>query len=168
MLKKNKILTYVMIVVMLLVWGMIIYRIVIAYSSGGDEAYIAPHAVKEVFNDYAIPRDTSRLLLNYRDPFGLVVKKDTIKPSPRVRPMAMNNMMANPVISFNWTVIRYSGYIINPGSKKLIAFMHINGRAAEMGEGETVDQIKLLRNLKDSVLVKHEGKTKYIHIQPAI
>ncbi|MDN3580783.1 hypothetical protein [Mucilaginibacter flavus] len=167
MLKKNKILTYVLIVVMLMVWGMIIYRIVIAYSSGGDEAYIAPPPIKEVFNDYAIPRDTSRLLLNYRDPFGLAAKKDTIKPSLRVQPRAVTKM-ANPVISFNWGVVRYSGYIKNPGSKKLVAFMHINGKAAEMDEGETVDQIKLLKNLKDSVLVKHEGKTKYIHIQPAI
>jgi hypothetical protein len=167
MLKKNKVLTYILVVVMLLVWGMIIYRIVAAYSGGTDEGYVPPAVAKEVFNDYAVARDTSPLLLNYRDPFGLAVKKDTANRSPKVRSTAVHTGV-NPAMSFNWSVVRYSGYIKNPGSKKLIAFMHINGRAAEMGEGETIDQFKLIRNLKDSVLVKHGGQTKYIHIQPAI
>jgi hypothetical protein len=167
MVKKNKALTYVLIVVVLLVWGVIIYRIVIAYSGGHDESYVPPPAPKEVFNDYAVPKDTARLLLNYRDPFGIVVKKDTAKPPARNR---LNAGIArlNMAPSFNWDIIRYSGYIKNPGSKKLIAFMKVNGKEAMMSEGETVGQFKLIRNMKDSVLVKSGGKTKYIHIQPAI
>jgi hypothetical protein len=46
--------------------------------------------------------------------------------------------------------------------------MKVNGKEAMMSEGETVGQFKLIRNMKDSVLVKSGGKTKYIHIQPAI
>jgi hypothetical protein len=43
----------------------------------------------------------------------------------------------NVMPPFNWDVIRYSGYIKNPGSKKLIAFMKVNGQEAMMSEGET-------------------------------
>lgn len=167
MVKKNKALTYVLIVVVLLVWGLIIYRIVIAYSSNHDESYVPPPAPKEVFNDYAVPKDTARLLLNYRDPFGIAARKDTAKPLPRIR-QNTGIARANVPPPFNWDIIRYSGYIKNPGSKKLIAFMKINGQEAMMSEGETIGQFKLVRNMKDSVLFKSGGKTKYIHIQPAI
>jgi len=166
MIKRNKVLTYVLIFVVLIVWGIIIFRIVAAYGGSNDDAYTPPPAAKEVFNDYAIPKDTTRLMLNYRDPFGLIVKKDTVKPRSLGRPY-LKTGITNLKPVFNWDIIQYSGYIRNPDSKKLIAFLHINGKEATMNEGETIDHIKLVRNMKDSVLVNHEGKTKYIRIKPA-
>jgi len=167
MIKKNKVLTIGLILVVCTVWGLIIYRIIMAYSGGADDALTPPPAPKEIFNDYTVAKDTGHLQLNYRDPFGLAAKKDTAKPSIRNRSTAGISRM-NVTPPFNWDIIRYSGYIKNPGSKKLIAFMKVNGQEAMMSEGETVGQFKLLRNMKDSVLVKREGKTKYIHLQPAI
>ncbi|WP_184550895.1 hypothetical protein [Mucilaginibacter sp. FT3.2] len=166
MIKKNKVLTYLMVAGVLVVWGLIIYKVVLAYSGGTDDTYVPPTAAKEIFNDFAIPKDTGRLLLNYRDPFGLAAKKDTAKPRPAGR-LLLKPVTAMPP-AFNWDIIRYSGYIKNPGSKKLMAFLHINGKEVTMSEGETVDQVKLVRNLKDSILVQHAGKTRYIRIQSAI
>ena len=54
-----------------------------------------------------------------------------------------------PVV--NWGFVKYSGYILNPDSKKTIALMNINGKSAMMAEGETTDNVKLLKNMHDSL-----------------
>jgi len=157
---KNKKLTYVLAVAVLVVWGLIIYRVVAAAGSDNDDVpVVAAPIKKEPYNDYAIPKDTTHLLLNYRDPFGLVKPKDTIRISP-----AHNHKIAGivPKPVFNWGFIKYSGYMRNPGSKKLLAILTINGRSVNMAEGETIDKVKLLRNMGDSVKVSCDGHTKFI------
>jgi hypothetical protein len=157
---KNKKLTYVLGLAVLVVWGLIIYRVVAA--AGGDDGDVPVAAApvkKEPYNDYAVPKDTTHLLLNYRDPFGLVKQKDTVKMS-----LAHNHKIAGTALkpAFNWGFIKYSGYVRNPGSKKLLAILTINGRSVNMTEGETIDKVKLLRNMGDSVKVSCDGHTKFI------
>jgi hypothetical protein len=161
---KNKKFTYFLGFATLVVWGLIIYRIIGSMDTGGDTAASAPVLTKkETFNDYAVPKDTTRLLLNYRDPFGLVPFKDTVKVVSPGRTAHDLTVTAAPAI--NWGFIRYSGYIRNPGSKQLIALVQINGKSADMREGDIVDKVKLLKNMQDSVKVRFNGKTKFITIQ---
>lgn len=157
---KNKRLTYVLGLAVLVVWGLIIYRVIVATGSDSDEIPVATSPVKKgPYNDYAIPKDTTRLLLNYRDPFGLVKPKDTIKTMP-VHTPKLSVTLPKPV--FNWSFVKYSGYMRNPGSKKLLAILTINGKSVNMAEGETIDKVKLLRNMGDSVKVSCDGHTKFI------
>jgi len=159
---KNKKLTYFLIFIVLVVWGMIIYRIFDAAGGDDDATAIASvKSVKEVYNDFTIPRDTTKLLLNYRDPFGLVKFKDTVGPPVVHHPKSKVTLMSKPAM--NWGFIQYSGYIRNPSSKKLIALVSINGEM--LAEGDTKDQVKLLRNLIDSIKVSFNGKTKFISIK---
>jgi hypothetical protein len=160
---KNKKLTYFLGVLVVGVWGMIIYRVFQAV--GGDDSQpilIQTASKKEAFNDYEIPKDTSKLLLNYRDPFSEEQQKDTAEIPIRklVHPVNTRAVVQKP--STNWGMIKYSGFIHNPGSKKIIAIMNINGKEQLMSEGETVEQVKLIRNLKDSVKVLYQGNTKFI------
>ena len=122
---KNKKLTYVLGVAVLVVWGLIIYRVVAAASSDNDDLPVTAAPIKkEPYNDYAIPKDTTHLLLNYRDPFGLDKPKDTSKMMS-VRSHKIAGMVSKP--AFNWGFIKYSGYMRNPNSKKLLAILTING-----------------------------------------
>lgn len=159
---KNKGLTYILVLAVLAVWGMIIYRIYVTVNA--DDDHPLQNAItlkKEVFNDYAIPKDTTKLLLNYRDPFAVQKpeEKEVFSDKPATPKIAIHPQVKPPV---NWNLIKYSGYIHNPGSKKLIAMMTINGKELMMIEGETADQVKLIRNLKDSVKVSYQGATKFI------
>jgi hypothetical protein len=161
---KNKKFTYFLGFVVLIVWSLIIYRIIGTIDTGDDTATIAPVSTKkEPFNDYAVPKDTTRLTLNYRDPFGLVQFKDTVKAASHER--TAHNVTRVVAPAMNWGFIRYSGYIRNPGSKQLIALIQINGKSADMREGDVVDKVKLLKNMQDSVKVLFNGKTKFITIQ---
>jgi len=163
---KNKKLTYFLILVVAGVWGMIIYRVFSAVDNTDDDTTsVAPKPIKEAFNDYTIPKDTTKLLLNYRDPFGVTKRKDTTtrlrsitKPGPSIA------VAVKPAI--NWSFITYSGYIRNPATKKLIALVSINGQNLTLNEGETKNQVKLLKNLRDSIKVSFDGKTKFISMKP--
>ncbi|MFI5139794.1 MAG: hypothetical protein ACHQIM_18375 [Sphingobacteriales bacterium] len=162
---KNKKLTYFLGFVVVMVWGVIIYRIIDASSGGDDPVPVVSNAPqKEVYNDFAVAKDTTRLLLNYRDPFGLIKQKDTLSLAVKKSyHKSMVSMPQKPV--FNWGFIQYSGYIRNPGSKKLITLLSINGKSEMLSEGESRDNVKLIKNLKDSIKISFNGKTKFIAIK---
>jgi hypothetical protein len=163
---KNKKLTYFLIAVVLVVWGLILYRIFDAVSSSDDTpVQLVAKQEKEAYNDYSVPNDTTKLLLNYRDPFGITKPKDTAAKISKVISHKSTVIVPKPTI--NWSFISYSGYIRNPSSKKLIALVSINGQNITLAEGETKNQVKLLKNLRDSIKISYEGKIKFIVIKSA-
>jgi hypothetical protein len=158
---KNKKLTYLLGLLVLSVWALIFYK-VYKVISNNDESVIAKEhvTVKEVLNDYALKKDTTHLLLNYRDPFSAPKPEPVEIPvSQLVHKPALPTVQKPPV---NWGAIKYSGFIHNPGSKKLIAMISINGKELMLSEGETAEQIKLVKNMKDSVKIIYQGNTKFI------
>lgn len=161
---KNKKLTYFLIAIVLGVWGLILYRIFDAVGDNDETTIpVAVKQAKEAFNDYSLPKDTAKLLLNYRDPFGITKPKDTAVRISKATPLKSTVGPAKPAM--NWSFISYSGYIRNPASKKLIALVSINGQNLTLAEGETKNQVKLLKNLRDSIKISYEGKTKFITIK---
>lgn len=149
--------------IVLVVWGMIIYRVFEAMG-GSDDNNIstATKPVKEAFNDFSIPKDTTHLMLNYRDPFGLTKQKDTTRQITRRSTERKTIAVVKPM---DWSFIRYSGYMLNPGTKKLIALVSINGQNTTLAEGQTQYQVKLIKNLRDSIKISFQGKTKFIGIK---
>jgi hypothetical protein len=158
---KNKGFTYLLGIVVLVVWGLIIYRVFAA--AGGDDDPLPVSGFKvsaEPYNDFALAPDTTRLLLNYRDPFGLVKPKDTIAPVRRARITTGIKPMPKP--AFNWDFIQYSGYMYNPVSKKLVTLVSINGRNEMLTEGSMKDNVKLIKNMRDSIKISYNGMVKFI------
>jgi hypothetical protein len=160
---KNKKLTYVLGLAVLVVWGMIIYRVFNAATDNNDDVTTVSSTPqkKEPYNDETIIKDTTRLLLNYRDPFSLVKLKDTAE-IPVKKILSKNNSLLPVKPAFNWSFIRYAGYIRNPATKKLVAMVSINGKNEMFVEGQTKDQVKLLKNLRDSIKISYSGKVKFI------
>jgi hypothetical protein len=161
---KNKKLTYFLLPAALVLWGLILYRIFGAIHTGEDTpAPVAADRVKEKANDFSLPRDTGKLLLNYRDPFGITRPKDTIAFQAKAAPSKAVAATAKPVA--NWSFITYLGYIRNPASKKIVALVTINGQNVTLSEGETRSQVKLLKNLRDSIKISYGGKIKFIALK---
>ena len=158
---KNKKLNYFLGVAVVLIWGSIIFKIFKAVS--GDDLPISNMATAEkrdTVNYELAGQDTAKLNLNYRDPFS---EKKAEPVEIPVSELVHKPVIAKPVkTAINWDVIRYSGFVRNQGSKKLIAMISINGRQLMMSEGETLEKVKLLKNLKDSIKVSFEGATKFI------
>ena len=164
---KNKATTYFLGFVVIIVWGVIIYKIFAAgIDNTGDAPLINQPIKKEAYNDFSIPKDTTHLLLNYDDPFGIDIKKDTeivkAKKIENAVPMAM------PAAPFNWGFVQYVGFVKNPASKKLLTLLSINGKNEIFNEGETKSQVKLIKNLGDSVKISFNKKMKILPLKPSI
>ncbi|MFD2162267.1 hypothetical protein ACFSJU_07670 [Paradesertivirga mongoliensis] len=166
---KNKALTYLLILSVSAVWGIIFYRVFSATDS--DEVVSGPLQkstfVNESLDDYKL-KDTFTLALNYGDPF-LENSSEAIKAN---EPASQNTAVAiaihNPqpiAPQVNWDAVKYTGYVLNSSDKRVTAIMTLNGKEYMLSEGQDVAGLKLLKNLKDSVKVIYQGKTKFIRIQ---
>jgi hypothetical protein len=159
---KNKRLTYILGLLVTIVWGMITYRVFLMFSSTEepDTYEVSIPITKLSAEDYTPAADTSILSLNSRDPFEAAEKTDTVKKAiaaPVRQTIARH--ISKPV---NWGFIHYDGYIRNPNSNKLIAMLRVNGKSVTLSEGEASEHVRLLKNLKDSVKIAFEGRTTYI------
>jgi len=156
--------TYLLLAVAVLVWGLIGYRFFDALKESPDEGipFKPANKSKEPLNDYAFKADTSKLVLNFRNPFSLAKAEEPAQiPVSKLIPKTTALPVATKP-ALNWGFIKYSGYIRNPVTKKLIAIVSINGANVMMDEGEKVGQVTLLKNMRDSIKVMYDGKTKFI------
>ncbi|MXV15753.1 hypothetical protein [Hufsiella ginkgonis] len=159
---KSKATTYWLIVVVIALWGMIIYRVISA--TGNEEAIPLRMAVKakEPLRRYKI-MDTVSLVLNYRDPFA----GDKYRQEQVIVPAAPSSRQGPPPIqapTMPAPQVRYLGYATSPETKKISAIIIMNNKEQMVSEGQTIDGLKLLKNLKDSLQVSYQGKTMFIKL----
>jgi len=158
---SKKTTTYLLIAGVLLIWGIIIYRIIIGLNS--EKEYLIITTVpgkKEVYDDYEFKRDSGKLALNYRDPFSVSEFNDTIKKSNNL-PAGKASGRVNLALP-DWSTIRYFGYIANPKSHKVISMVSVNGKNLTLADGERDHEFELIKNMRDSVLVRYKLRTGYI------
>lgn len=162
---KSKGLTYVLIVSVIAVWGIIFYRIFLAAGTDEIDAPVAHLRQKEAIENYQI-NDTAKLVLNYRDPFlGTAVKEaDLMQKSPKTS-ASRNGESSEKPEEINWDFVKYNGFIVNPTSKRVVSIISINNTEKMLAVGETSEGVKLLSNRKDSVKISYRGKTKYIRLK---
>jgi hypothetical protein len=163
---KGKKLTYVLLVGVVLVWGIIFIRVYQSlFGNSGDAVGVRPVVRKE--HTY-VTKDTFTLIAKYRDPFlgnAPNILKATVtsgpvriaSPKPREVPKPLE-----PEVKIDYSFISYIGLIKNPGNNKNVSLMSIRGKEYLMEEGTTKDDVKLVKNHKDSVLILYNGKEKYI------
>ena len=141
------------------------------FAPGADEeVYESSPTLKRVeesLDDYKL-KDTFHLALNYKDPFlesGILESGQPDKPEVKFKTNLIDyNRPALPP-AINWDFIKYTGFIINPGSKKLVSIISINGKERMMMDGGVADQVKLIKNYKDSIKVSFNNKNKFIRLK---
>jgi len=149
---KNKKLLFILIPATLLLWGYIVYKIIITASGNEPVNKTIPNQIIFENNDIAI--DTFSIYPNYRDPFmGEMAKKPIIKD---------NNQPKKPILITAWPTIVYSGAIKNQTSNKQLAIIQINGQSNIMKVGEKIGDIELLIIFPDSIEVKMGKEKRFV------
>ena len=145
--KKN---LYYLIPAVVLVWGLIIYRLVDFTSDQGLEATSLKRLErtgKEI--------KTAKLYrprYNYRDPFlkNLTVAEREIEVEEE---LIESVIPEKPMPDFD---IQYQGYITPTSKYDRVALLRIEGREVFVRKGETILSFQLLRIFEDSVILKNE------------
>lgn len=158
---KNKKALYILLPLVLLVWGLIILRIIKQVKSTPNGNYYRQQVVN-IDDSEEIKLDTFTIIANYRDPFlGRVV---IVRQQP-TRSMVKTRSEERPVRrirnrSIRWPSIAYNGVITNENKTNDVALISINNVNYLMKIGDVNQEVTLLMVYPDSVRLQYQEVTK--------
>lgn len=150
-MKKEK-KTYLLLVIVLAIWGVLGFQIFKAVNPSEDVLPIYANTEKI---DIIKPkkRDTFSLLANYRDPFLGIMPKSNTPKKKKIQP----KKEALPEKS-----IAYTGFITEGKSGNKVFFLTIEGQQQILSKNQEFNGVKLLSGNAEKVRVKSNGKIRNI------
>lgn len=155
---KNKKLTYLLITLVVLIWGFVVFSIF-----GENDVEVQN---EYVFNDFSVEEKdstiTQKLDLSYSDPFlsrKLLSTRYTGGSSNPVK--KSNNQRFLPkkhVKTVSWPAIEYGGTI---NTRK--GLVKVNNRLEIISVGDTLNHVIITKLFADSIFVSFKSETKTIH-----
>jgi len=161
---SKKLHIYVLLALVLAIWGVVIYRVSSNDAKSGDRE---PVGIKNSVNKSRVPLiqpDTFTLLINYPDPFD--ENKSTVDSNSKTTgtktiipdPLTRNKISESGALPS----IGYAGYVKSESGKKRIAILTREGIDQFIEEGASFGKVKVISVLTDSVKVKYNGKMSFI------
>lgn len=156
---KNKKNTYILLLVVLTIWGLVIYRF---FSFSGNEVQaentsgnfrMKPLVIKE--------RDTFTVNVNYRDPF----LGKMYLPVAKARISSKKTKNNKPKDALLWPPVVYKGIVSDNKNRKKIFMVIINGQRYLMSEKDTEQEVTLTGGSREFITIKYKGKTDKILLQ---
>ncbi|MBS1624346.1 MAG: hypothetical protein JST83_10025 [Bacteroidetes bacterium] len=166
---KNKKAVIAMLAVTGLVWSMIAYRIISAISSQNSVAIPDSYAPISSM-PAAMKVDTFSLLGDYRDPFLTTTMQRPLAISfsvsggsrPAATPAVHVTPKPAPSATSSFPSVAYLGRVQNNDARRKVAILMIGSTIRNMAEGETYQEITLVKVAGDSILISHQREKKMI------
>lgn len=160
---KNKSVTYLLIGVVALIWGLVVYRIFNAVyeEEGVSNPTVAFRGDREA---KLVQDDTFELILDYRDPFlGKMAVSSFLgdTPRPKARKKKPSPPLSTmPVPALDWSFVAYLGAINGKQPGKEIGMFRLHGNEVMMKAKESRGEITVLKITKDSAYIQYQGVKK--------
>jgi len=153
-MKKNT-KTYVLLLAVLGIWGVIGYKIVATINPSKEKK--AQNITQVTFNPKGVKeRDTFSLILDYRDPFLGTIKRLTNTKIVKKK--------ATPKVVIPKRIIQYTVFIANKSSRPTVFFITIDGQQQMMSINDVHQKVKLVYGTKEKIKVKENGVLKTIDL----
>ena len=160
-MKNNKKTLFILIPLMITIWGGIGYQIYTANETpvaGGIQQFkVKKKLVQE--------NDTSSyaLLLNYNDPFKTSTRKKIINTQSTASTRAKTNRNAGKKINeiVNWPALRYGGTVESSNQKK-VGLLTINGKSYLVQRGDQIQNVTVLKYDQDEIKLSYSNQEKTI------
>jgi Tfp pilus assembly protein PilP len=150
---KNKKITFILVAVVLVVWGIVLVRVFASLSSSPPSAIVEYKPIKKMST---IEIDTFKLLLNYPDPFSGQLAREN-KHSQKEKTVLKARLRSMTPLD---SIMKYIGVIKN--EKQTVVLLQINKRQCRVKEGDWIDNICILKSRPDSLQVKYADKLRWI------
>lgn len=144
--------TYVLLAVVLVIWGLIGVKVVGALSPDMEAEKLEQPTV--VLPRQNIKKDTFQLIANYRDPFlgtfpkSQTKKKKTVSKQP---PKVKKNIV-------------YSGSVSATDNSGALFFVTIDGQQFVMSKRQEENGVKLLSGNNTSIRVRYDGISETVQL----
>lgn len=158
---KNKKNIYILLPIVLFVWGAVLFQLFSFTSS--DEIITANNSELTIKPLKFNKRQSFSIDINYRDPFLGKMYAENTTPKPKVNNAAAKTV--KPKETLVWPVILYKGLISDTKDKNKIFMLIIDNRNYYMKIGDTENEIFLKSGDKESIYVKYKGNLNLIMLQ---
>ncbi len=146
--------TYLLLGVVLLIWGIIGFRIASAISPEPETPF---RSKKMAFKSLTLSQqDTFLINADYRDPFLGTFTTKKKKQSSKTK------VVKAPTFDLD---VRYTGSMVNHNSGKRIYFITISGQQYLLEKGKSAMEVRLVNGDEKTVTVRYKGVLKKISLQ---
>lgn len=156
---KSKKSIYILLPIVLVIWGMLIYQF-FSYSSSEvvEQQEELPLFVKI---DYKEP-DTTALEINHRDPFTGKLESTIDNATP-----SNGKLINSPKIHIEKapqveTQIEYKGIVSDAANKMKVFMVIIDNQTYLMKQGDKENEVELINGNRETITIKYKGKKKNI------
>ncbi len=162
---KSKKITYLLITLVLILWGIIGYKLLHKSSEEGKDIFLFKNNTPVLA---ALKADNFELSFStYPDPFLKKLKLTSVKIKSRKKHILKAIKKTTPIVAIKnivikWPTIVYQGLMRNHNAKK-IGMMTIGGNIHLAKEGRTYNQVNIIKLYSDSIQVSYEKEIKTIH-----
>ena len=157
---KNKKLKYILVPLLIIVWGAIFFKIY-NYTADNDN-YSVPFTKKNILASETNSVDSFSIYAEYRDPFlGSTNNYSGNRSNNANNVKKVKNQQANiidvkqsPVQNAKWPQMKYGGIVINKKNEKATGILHAGNKDFLVQKGNTYENIEIKGVYKDSLVVK--------------
>ena len=159
---KNKKLIYILLPLVIIVWGLIVYRIFFEGKTKPENiSSVAKPLIKESSKK---EKSTYKLIANYRDPFLSNIKQNVVslEDKKEEKNVTSSNLRRRrtTVSRTRWPEILYGGFIESDKDKKITILLSIKNRDYLAQQGDTVEHIFIKTFYADSLVVAYNDEEK--------
>lgn len=165
-MKNNIKLTYILLPLVVIVWGLVVYRIFFEGRTAPENISSVPKPVlKESVKE---EKSSYKLIANYRDPFLSNViqpnveindEKDKEKEEDNRRGSNLRRRRTS-ISRTRWPEVSYGGFIEDDNDRKITILLNIKNRDYLAQEGDTIDQIYIKAFYGDSLIIIYNEEEK--------
>lgn len=150
-----------LIIVVLLLWGAVLYKYVNRFFNNEEIVYQQPEFSLPIAK---IEKDTFELQLLVRDPFlgKITIKKES---NPIIKKIISKPIVKNtpePIITKPYPIVQYFGYIKSHDKNQKLILLKVNNRLERVRLNDNIDGLIVEQIYKDSVVVSFNKIEKSI------
>jgi len=159
---KNKKLTYILLPLVIIVWGLVVYRFFFEGKKDSDKIPLLENK-KEIKSE--IENDEQYILIaNYRDPFldhasAIIQTDESAEKKPETNTSNLRRQRSN-VTSVRWPEISYGGFIKNDKENKYTILVGIKNQNYLVNVGDTIQNIYIKAFYRDSIHIVYNNEEK--------
>ncbi|MEL7147266.1 MAG: hypothetical protein AAFO69_12910 [Bacteroidota bacterium] len=153
---KSKKTTYILLPLVVLIWGYVVYSII---TYGEPEESIEPIRVGDIVASKREVKENRTLQLNYADPFLKSVSASSLQRTSGIQSRQVKPVKKLPEV--NWGNIVYNGFVRNNQRKTKIALLNIDGQQQLGARGDSFAGKTVLSIHQDSVKLQFGKATKW-------
>ncbi|WP_396146022.1 hypothetical protein [Flavobacterium sp.] len=157
---KNKKNIYILLPIVLLIWGAVLYQF---FTFTSDDEQLIPNAEIGIKPFNIKDKDTFNISISKRDPFlGSISSSEN---SNKVKKAITTHKAPKIKEEIQWPEVSYKGIVSDNKEKVKVYMLIINGKTYLMKKGEQQEGVKLKDGDRETIYTLYKGDLKIIFIQ---